>query len=260
MVVPHFITSQTLSDQGIHHGFFTRQGGVCQGLQDGMANDLSAGYSDDADPESITENRKRIENEFGLPFVTAKQVHGADVLTVTEPWDALEDPKEADGLATNQPGLALGILTADCGPILFADPEMQVIGACHAGWKGVKAGIIQATVAAMVALGAQRRQIQAVLGPCMDRVSYEVGMDFPDNFTGVLPRHRSYFRPGVARDKLLFDMPRAIATTLEDSGIRKPEILNRDTFVEKDLFFSYRRATQNGQASYGRQISLIGLK
>ena len=260
MVVPHFLTSQILNHQGITHGFFTRQGGVCQGLQDGMANDLSAGYSDDVDPKSITENRRRIENEFGLPFVTAKQVHGAEVLTVTEPWDALKTPKEADGLVTNQPGLALGILTADCGPILLADPEMQVIGACHAGWKGVKAGVIQATVAAMVALGAQRRQIRAALGPCMGRVSYEVGMAFPDNFTGVLPHHRSYFRPGVSRDKLLFDMPRAIATTLEEAGVRRPEILNRDTYVEKDLFFSYRRATLNKQASYGRQISLIGLK
>ena len=260
MVLPPFLTAPTLTDRGIHHGFFTRKGGVCQGLQDGMTNDLSAGYCEQADPESITENRRRIKGAFGLNFVTAKQAHGADTLTVCNFWDAQAAPEQADGLVTDRPGLALGILTADCGPVLFADPQAQVVGACHAGWKGVKAGIIESTVVAMVALGAQRQRIRAVIGPCLGRVSYEVCMEFQNNFVGVLPHHRSYFRPGIARDRLLFDLPRAIATRLEEAGLRRPEILNRDTYVEKDRFFSYRRAKQNKHASYGRQISLIGLK
>ena len=258
-MVPKSLTAPILANPKITHGFFSRRGGVCQGLQDGQTNDLSAGFSPMTDPGSIQENRRRVAHEFGHPFVTAKQVHGAEVLTVTEPWDPLDDVREADGLVTTQRKLGLGILTADCGPIVFADLDQGVIGACHAGWRGVKAGVIDATVRAMVDLGARRGRILAVLGPCMGRMTYEVGLDFPDNFKGALDHHRSYFRPAVARDKLLFDMPRAIRSKLEDAGIRRPHLMDRDTYIEKADFFSFRRATHNKEADYGRQISLIAL-
>ena len=258
-MVPTALTAPVLEHSKITHGFFMRHGGVCQGLQDGRVNDLSAGFSPKVDPESIQENRRRIVHEFGYPFVTAKQVHGARVLTVTEPWDAWQAAREADGLVTVERKLGLGILTADCGPILFADPEKGVVGACHAGWKGLKAGIIGATVRAMVDLGGRTGHIIAALGPCMGRMTYEVGLEFPDYFDDVLEHHRSYFRPAIARDKLLFDMPRAIRAKLEHTGVSRPHMVDRDTFTDRDNFFSYRRATRNGEADYGRQISLIAL-
>ena len=258
-MIPQSLTHRALESPKISHGFFTRRGGVCQGLQDGRANDLSAGFSRHADPAAIYENRRRIAHEFGHPFVTAKQVHGAGVLTVTETWDALTEPREADGLVTNKWRLGLGILTADCGPILFADLKGGVIGACHAGWKGIRAGVIEATVTAMESLGASKPSITAVLGPCMGRTTYEVGLEFPDQFYGVLDHYRSYFRPGVKRDKLMFDMPRAIRAKLEAAGLAQPHIMDRDTFIDRDNFFSYRRAVHNKEADYGRQISLIAL-
>ena len=257
---PAYLSAKSLTIPGLRHGYFMRRGGVCQGLQDSQVNDLSAGFSPTAPIDSILENRKRIAHEFGVPFVSAKQVHGAHVLTVTEPWDAATQPREADGLVTNQRNLGLGILTADCGPILFADIEAGVVGACHAGWKGLKAGVIDATLNAMIDLGARRAKTIAALGPCLSRASFEVGLDYPDNFAGFLRHHRSYFRAGAKRDKLLFDFPRAIRTKLEDAGIKRPEVLDRCTYVDRDNFFSFRRATHNADPDYGRQISLIALK
>ena len=257
---PAYLSANTLSLPGLRHGYFMRRGGVCQGLQDGRVNDLSAGFSPTADTDAIRENRKRIEYEFGAPFVSARQVHGAEVLTVTDLWDAADKPREADGLVTNMRHLGLGILTADCGPILFADMEAGVVGACHAGWRGLKAGVVEATLAAMINLGARRDKTIAALGPCLSRASYEVSLDYPSNFAGMLKHHRSYFRASVKRDKLLFDFPRAIRTKLEEAGIKRPEIMDRCTFVDRDNFFSFRRATHNQEPDYGRQISLIALK
>ena len=260
MTAPHFLTADCLHSPRLSHGFFTRQGGVCPPLQDHRAQGLSAGFSAQANPKDILENRRRIEGVFGLPFVTAQQVHGAKVLFVDAPWDPLNQPREADGLVTNQPGLGLGILTADCGPVLLADLRAGVIGACHVGWRGLRAGVIEASLNAMIALGAMRSHICAALGPCIGPLSYEVDLDFPDHFSGVLADHRSFFTPSLQQGKLLFDLPRAISAALGASGIRQPEILPYDTFTQTHDFFSYRRAQYERQADYGRQISLIALK
>ena len=260
MATPRFLTADCLRDPRLSHGFFTRQGGVCPPLQDHMAQGLSAGFSTHANPKDILENRRRIEGAFGAPFVTAQQVHGTKVLCVEEPWDPLTQPREADGLVTNRPGLGLGILTADCGPVLLADLRAGVIGACHAGWRGLRAGIIETSLDAMIALGATRSHICAALGPCIGPLSYEVDLDFPDHFSGALTNHHSFFTPSLKPGKLLFDFPRAISAALGANGIRQPEILPHDTFAETHDFFSYRRAQCRQQAAYGRQISLIALK
>ena len=260
MSEPLVLRSPALDDSRLRHGFFTRVGGVSQGLQDGKRDDLALDFRPELPPQEVRENRARAAAAFGAPFVTAQQVHGASVLSVTDLWDAQTAPRQADGLVTDRKDLGLGILSADCAPILFADLEAAVIGACHAGWRGLQAGVIDATVQAMVALGARPAQMRAVLGPCLGRLSFEVSLDFPDEFATVLPRHRAYFRPAVRRDRLLFDMPRAVGSLCEAAGLPRLQVLDLDTYTQRDRFFSYRRATHAQDGDGGRQISLIALK
>lgn len=241
------------------HGFFTRRGGVSTGIY--ASRNCGLGSSDER--ASVVENRERCRR--ALPgagrLVTVYQVHSCDVLTVGEPWEPEAAPK-ADAMVTDRPGIALGILTADCAPILFVDPEEGVIGAAHAGWKGALGGIAVATVAAMEALGADRGRIRVAIGPSIGPASYEVGPEFRERFLAADPAHAAWFRPGRADrpGHAMFDLPGFIAAGLEAAGIGSVEVLPHDTAAEESLFFSYRRTTLRGEPDYGRQLSAIVLR
>lgn len=240
---------------GTRHGFLGRRGGVSTDCY--AALNVGLGSGDDA--AAVAANR-RIAREAvapGAALVTLFQVHGADVVAVTAPIAEAARPR-ADAMVTDNPGLALGILTADCAPILFADVAAGVIGAAHAGWKGALGGVAQATVAAMERLGARRDRIAAVIGPCIAKASYEVDDDFLGRFTATDAAHESFFaraRPGHHR----FDLEGFVAARIAAAGVRMVHALGLDTYADEACFFSYRRATHRGEADYGRQLSLIAL-
>ncbi|WP_366552937.1 peptidoglycan editing factor PgeF [Aquibaculum sediminis] len=241
---------------GLRHAFFTREGGVSQGIYDS----LNCGPGSKDNPDHVAENRRRAAAALGLEpdrLLTCYQVHSPNVVTVEEPWNAAERP-EADGLVTATPGLALGILTADCAPVLLADAQAGVIGAAHAGWKGAVGGVLEATVDAMEALGARRDAIIAGIGPCIAQRSYEVGPDFPAPFLAQGEENRDLFRPG-AGDRLHFDLKDYVARRLHRAGLRQVQPLPCDTCSEEERFFSYRRACLRGEPDYGRQLSAIAL-
>lgn len=249
-----------LAAAGIPHGFLGRRGGVSGGTY----ASLNCGQGSDDDPACVTENRRRALAGAGLgdaALQTVYQVHGAAVVTLTGPL-AGERPK-ADAMATDRPGLALGILTADCVPILFADPEARVVGAAHAGWRGALAGVAEATIAAMEALGAARGSITAAIGPAIGPDSYEVGPDFPAPFLAERAAAARFFRPaerhGPQGRHWLFDLPGYVAARLAAAGTGQVRDMARDTLAEEAIFFSYRRGSLRGAPDYGRQISLIGL-
>lgn len=208
---------------------------------------LPHGFSD---RDGLTEGNRPL----AAPLVRPKQVHSPDVLTVTDAWDDATRP-EADALVTDRPGLLLGIITADCAPVLLADREAAVIGAAHAGWRGAVGGVVENTVAGMEALGARRAQIAAVIGPCIAQGSYEVAGDMRDAFTQAAHR---FFAPG-APGRWQFDLPGYVASLLAESGVGTIEALGCDTYAGEDRFESYRRATHRGETREGRQISVIGL-
>lgn len=240
---------------GLPHGFLGRVGGVSTGLCEG----LNVGFGADDDRTAIVENRRRALEAIapGAALVTVHQVHSADVVAATGPWPDDARPP-ADGLVTDRPGLALGVVTADCAPILLADAEAGVIGAAHAGWKGAFTGIIGNTVAAMEALGADRTRIAAAIGPCIARKSYEVDDAFFRRFAEAEPTNERLFTPG--RDgHHQFDLEAYVLWRLAEAGITKAEALGLDTYAEPERFFSFRRATHLGQPTYGRQLSLIAL-
>lgn len=242
---------------GLRHGFLTRQGGLSTGLYDA----LNCGFGTEDDPALIRGNRRIALARAGLSDAklhSAYQVHSAKAAIVT----AADDPdqrREVDGLVTNQPGIALGILTADCAPILFADSERGIIGAAHAGWKGALGGIAEATIAAMENLGARRGAILAAIGPCIQQSSYEVGPEFPAPFIAQDPENRRFFTTGGACRQFQFDLSGYLLHRLEKAGIGAIDRLPEDTYAEETLFFSYRRKTKRGEKDYGRQISIIGL-
>jgi YfiH family protein len=190
-------------------------------------------------------------------LVSVHQVHSPDVVVVTEPWDA-ERPK-ADGLVTAKPGVAIGVLAADCGPVLFADAEARVVGAAHAGWKGALTGVLESTVAAMEGLGARRENIVAELGPSISARNYEVGPEFVARFVAASPANKRYFMPSPKPDHAWFDLNRYTVDRLDAAGV-KADFLDRCTYAEEANFYSYRRATHRGEADYGRQISAIVLE
>jgi YfiH family protein len=236
---------------GTPHGFMTRRGGVSTGA----VASLNCGFGADDDREAVTENR-RIAAEAVLPgaaLVGVYQIHSANVVTVTDPWGDDARPR-ADAMVTDQTGLLLGILTADCAPVIFADSEAGVIGAAHAGWRGAHGGVIENTVAAMTAIGARPEAIVAAIGPCIAQASYEVGQDFREEFTAEDER---FFTPG-APGRWHFDLTGYVAHRLAESGVGRIEALGRDTYAEADSFFSFRRATHRGEPTYGRLLSLIG--
>ena len=259
MIQPRFLTAPNLQHPRLCHGFFMRGGGISQGLQDRGRNDLAVGFHTGLPFAEVLENFRRVEGVFGHPFVTAHQVHGVKVEIVHAPWPAGRGPI-ADALVTTIPGLGLGVLTADCVPILLADTDQGVVGACHGGWRGLKAGIVESTVAAMVSVGANRSQIQAAIGPCLGPNSYEVQYDFVQNFAKVTSDAAVLFRPGPSSNKRFFNLPMAAKLLLQKEGLNRLFTVEKDTFSNSSLFFSHRRATLTGDRDQGRQISLIALK
>lgn len=240
--------------EGIPHGFLGRVGGVSTGLVAGL--NLGLGTGDDA--AAVAENRARAVAAV-LPdarLVTVYQVHSADCVVAGE-WSDDARP-HADALVTDQPGLLLGVVTADCAPVLLADRSAGVIGAAHAGWKGAVSGVTDSTIVAMEALGAKRGNIVAAVGPCIAQPSYEVDAGFYQRFVAQDPGNAAYFVPGVP-DHWQFDLERYVAERLQQAGIGAVERLGLDTYPDENAFFSFRRATHRGEPDYGRQMSLIGL-
>ena len=240
---------------GTAHGFLGRRGGHSQGLIAGLNVGLGAGDDDQA----VATNRAMALAAVapGARLATVYQVHSADCVTVTEPWADSERP-HADALVTNQPGLALGIVTADCAPVLFADLDAGVIGAAHAGWKGAVAGVTDATITAMEALGARRAQIVAAIGPCIAQASYEVDQGFVDRFCADDPANARCFAPG-REGHAQFDLELYVSLRLEIAGIAQVERMRLDTYPDPTTFYSFRRATHLDEPNYGRQLSLIAL-
>ena len=242
----------------VTHGFFTRQGGVSRGLYASL--NMGLGSSDDRD--AVMENRARAAEMFGLPgaaLLTVHQTHSSKVVTVTEPWSAEAAPT-ADAMVTDRPDLILGVLAADCVPVLFADRQKAVIGAAHAGWRGAKGGIIAATVAAMTELGACTDQIVAVIGPSIHQRSYEVGEEFKRAFLDDKAANEVLFHPTARKDKWLFDLRDYVGFALGDAGVRIIDAAPGDTAAQPDRFYSYRRSTLLQEPDYGRQLSAIALK
>ena len=237
------------------HGFFTRAGGVSAGRFASLNCSLSG--RDDAD--AVRENRRRAADALNLPpgaLVGLTQVHGIAVATVETPWPETVRP-EADAMVTNRPGVLLGIVTGDCAPVLFADAEAGVIGAAHAGWRGAVAGVIEATLDAMEALGARRGRIAAAIGPCIGQASYEVGPDLRDAVLARGAADARFFAGGARPDRWLFDLPGYCAARLAAAGVASHGWIGRDTLAEEACFFSYRRATLGGGGPIGHQLSAI---
>lgn len=240
---------------GVAHGFFGRRGGVSTGIVAG----LNTGFGAGDDPAAVAENRARATAAVlaGARLVTAYQVHSSDCVTVREPWAEDARPR-ADALVTDCPGVLLGIVTADCAPVLFADRAAGVVGAAHAGWKGAIAGVTDRTIAAMEALGARAWSITAAIGPCIAQASYEVDDDFRIRFIAQESASERCFAPGRA-GHWQFDLVAYLARRLKTAGVGRIQSLGLDTYPAADRFFSFRRATHRGEPDYGRQLSLIGL-
>jgi hypothetical protein len=240
---------------GAPHGFLGRRGGVSAGEMAG----LNVGYGSSDDRSAIDENRRRAVDAL-LPdaeLATVHQVHSAEALHVTQPWPQGERP-HADAMVTDRPNLLLGILTADCAPVLFADRDARVIGAAHAGWRGAIAGVTDSTISAMERLGARRQNIRAAVGPCIGQASYEVDEGFRQRFLDAGPENERFFVEGPA-GKPHFALEAYVVARLVAAGIEEVEALHLDTYAEPDRFYSYRRSTHRGEADYGRQLSAIAL-
>jgi len=251
------ILATSLALPGIRHAFFTRAGGVSGGAY----ASLNGGIGSRDDPANVAQNRARMAAALGVEpgrFLTAHQTHSADVVVVEEPWSTPARPP-ADALVTRTRALAVGVTTADCGPILFADPSAGVIGAAHAGWRGALAGIVEATVDAMERLGADRGGTRAALGPMIRQSNYEVGPDLIARFTGQDPASSRFFKPAPRERHALFDLAGYIAARLTRAGIRQVEDLALCTYGDAMRFFSFRRSTHNAEADYGRHVNAIAL-
>lgn len=252
------VRSAQLSDvPGVRHAFFTRLGGVSTGLY----ASLNGGQGSSDDPDAIAINRARMAATLGVApshLLSVHQVHSPDVVTVTEPWARADRPK-ADGMVTRVPGLALGVASADCGPVLFADAEGGVIGACHAGWKGAFTGVLEATVAAMEAIGARRDRIRACLGMTISAAHYEVGPEFVARFTEADPSNDRFFVPSARAGHAMFDLPAYIMARLGRLGLEAAEDLALCTYADERRFYSYRRVTHRAEPDYGRHLSAIAL-
>ncbi len=237
------------------HAFLGRQGGVSAGIHGG----LNVGLGSADDRAAVYENRQRAVTAVlpGAQLVTVHQVHSAETVVATAAWPDEARP-HADALVTDRPGLLLGILTADCAPVLLADSKAGVIGAAHAGWKGAFGGVTDSVVAAMEGLGADRDHIVAAIGPCIARISYEVDDAFARRFEEADPANERFFAPGRAGHHQ-FDLEAYVAARLAAAGVKHVAALGLDTYGDADRFFSFRRATHKGEPDYGRQISLIGL-
>jgi hypothetical protein len=242
---------------GLRHAFFTRRGGVSGGL---FAS-LNCGFGSGDDREAVTRNRAIAAAGLDVApdrLVTCHQIHGTDVITVEAPWRYEASPR-ADAMVTKTPGIAIGVLAADCAPVLFADPAAGVIGAAHGGWRGTLAGVMEACIEEMVSLGARQAEIRAGIGPCIAQPSYEVGPEFHANFVETDPLSARFFLPARRPDHFLFDLPGYIEERLTRLGLAAVERSGRDTAAEEQLFFSYRRACLRGERDYGRGLAAIAL-
>lgn len=241
---------------GIRHAFFTREGGVSQGIY----ASLNGGVGSNDDPAAVAANRKRMAACLNVPaerMIGLHQVHSAEAVIALAPWPG-ERPK-ADGIVTKEANLALGIATADCGPILFADAKARVIGGAHAGWRGAFTGVIEATLKAMEAIGAHRGDIVAVLGPTISRDAYEVGPEFRARFLEADTAHQRFFRPSSREDHFMFDLPAFIGHRMAEAQVGRFVDLGLCTYGDERRFFSYRRTVHRGEPDYGRLIAAIAL-
>ncbi len=252
--LPVPITAKGLA--GVRHGFLGRQGGVSTGIHAA----LNVGLGSDDDPAAVAENRRLATHAVapGAALVALHQVHSANAVTVTAPFPDNARP-HADALVTDRPGLLLGVLVADCVPVLLADTAAGVIGAAHAGWKGALGGVTDATISAMEALGAKADRIVAAIGPCIGRASYEVDDAFLARFALADPANERFFADGIRAGRHQFDIEAYVTARLAAVGVARIEALGLDTYADAGRFFSYRRATHRGEADYGRQIALIAL-
>lgn len=242
---------------GIRHAFFTRHGGVSTGIY----GSLNGGMGSSDTPEAVRENRARMAETLGLEperLLACWQVHSPDAVLASTPWTRETAPK-ADAIVSCTVGLGAAISTADCGPILFADPNARVVGAAHAGWKGAFGGVIANTVALMEQQGARRQDIRAVIGPLIRQPSYEVSSDFQSLFLAQDPGFARFFVPSTKPGHARFDLPGFITLRLEQAGVGAIEDLGLDTYADPDMFYSYRRATHLGEPDYGRLIAAITL-
>ena len=246
------LTSDSLSP--LRHGFFTRKGGASSGIFEG----LNCGQGSSDQTEIVAINRNRVAGAMQVDpthMAAVHQVHSTDVITLTGPRP---DKPKADAMVTATPGIALSVLTADCQPVLFADPRAGVVGAAHAGWRGALDGVLEATVEAMQALGAHRGDITAIIGPTISQAAYEVGPEFMDEFITDDPQNSRFFAGGTD-DRMQFDLPAFGLHRLRRAGVGTAEWIRHCTYSDASRFYSYRRATHASQADYGRLISVIRL-
>ena len=252
------ITAPSLDHPALRHGFFTRLGGVSAGIY----ASLNGGIGSRDDRAAVLENRRRMAETLGVTpdrLLIPYLVHSAEARIIDAPFDESARPR-CDGVVTRVPGLGLGVTGADCGTILFADPTAGVVGAAHAGWKGAIGGVLEATVEAMVAIGARKTSIAAVLGPTIGQRSYEVGPEFRERFIATDATSGRFFARSERPDHHLFDLPEFIRFRLEGCGIGRFDDLALDTYADEARFFSYRRAMHRGELDYGRLVAAIALR
>jgi YfiH family protein len=241
----------------VRHAFFTRSGGVSPGVY----ASLNGGVGSNDRPENVAENRARMAAILGVGpdrLLTAYQIHSPDVVIANEPWTRENRPR-ADAIVTRVPRLAIGVSTADCGPLLLADSSAGVIGAAHAGWRGALSGVIEETIAAMEQIGADRNRITAALGPTIRQANYEVGPEFVERFLVKDPANAGFFARSERADHAMFDLAGYIGDRIRRAGINQFEDLELCTYAEPERFFSYRRTTRSGEADYGRHVNAIAL-
>lgn len=254
------ITDKNLAKiKNVKHGFLTKNGGVSSDI----FTSLNCGFGSNDTKENVEKNRKIALKECGLEkhkLLTLNQIHSNNVVVLRETILPEHETDGADGMVTDVPGIALGILTADCGPILFSDISGKIVGACHAGWRGAKNGVLEKTVSSMQKLGAKTTDIYAAIGPCIGPDSYEVGPEFYDNFIKETLENKKYFKKAKKPGKFLFDLPGYIEGRLKRIGVDNVSSVKKDTLKDEKNFFSFRRNTLKGIKDYGRLISIIGIK
>jgi YfiH family protein len=242
---------------GLRHAFFSREGGVSDGIYAG----LNGGLGSNDDPAAVAENRRRMAEQMGVPpshFLGVHQIHSPDAVVATGPWQGASRPR-ADAIVTRTEGLAIGITAADCGPLLLADPDARVIGAAHAGWKGALSGIVESTIQAMEKIGAERAGIVAAIGPLIRQPSYEVGNEFVERFTEEDAENTLFFLPAAREGHAMFDLAGFIRARLENAGVGVIDDIGIDTYSD-ERFFSYRRSVHRKEPDYGRHVHAIVLE
>lgn len=242
---------------GLRHAFFSREGGV----SDGIYACLNGGLGSNDNPANVAENRRRMAEHMGVApshFLGVHQIHSPDAVVATGPWEGASRPL-ADAIVTRTEGLAIGVTAADCGPILFVDPNARVIGAAHAGWKGALTGIVESTVDAMEKLGAERTGIVAAIGPLIRQHSYEVGNEFVERFLQADAENALFFLPAARADHAMFDLGGFIRSRLENAGVLVVDDIGVDTYSD-ERFFSYRRSVHRQEPDYGRHVHAIVLE